>query len=67
MKVKVTQWVGLFVTPYYTVHGIFQAKILQWVAFPFSRGYSQPKDRTQVSHIAGRFFTRRATREFVLH
>ena len=37
----------------YTVHGILQAKILEWVAFPFSRGCSQPRDRTQVSHIAG--------------
>ena len=33
------------------------ARILEWVAFPFSRGSSQPRDRTQVSHIAGRFFT----------
>ena len=46
----------------YTVHGILQARILEWVAFPFSRGSSQPRDRTQVSHIAGRFFTSRATR-----
>ena len=37
----------------YTVHGILQARILEWVAFPFSRGSSQPRDRTQVSHIAG--------------
>ena len=41
----------------YTVHGILQARILEWVAFPFPRGSSQPRDRTQVSHIAGRFFT----------
>ena len=41
----------------YTVHGILQARILEWVDFPFSRGSSQAKDRTQVSHIAGRFFT----------
>ena len=41
----------------YTVHGIFQAIILEWVAFPFSRGSFQPRDRTQVSHIAGGFFT----------
>ena len=39
------------------VHGILQARILEWVAFHFSRGSSQPRDRTQVSHIAGRFFT----------
>ena len=45
----------------YTVHGILQAKILEWVAFPFSRGSSQPRDRTQVSCIAGGFFTSWAT------
>ena len=38
-------------------HGILQARRREWVAFPFSRGSSQPRDRTQVSHIAGRFFT----------
>ena len=43
---------------YYTVHGILQARILEWVAVSFSRGSSQPRDWTQVSHIAGRFFTR---------
>ena len=37
----------------YTVHGILQARILEWVAFSFSRGSSQPRDPTQVSHIAG--------------
>ena len=47
----------------YTVHGILQARILEWVATPFSRGSPQPRDRTQVSHIAGRFFTSWATRE----
>ena len=41
----------------YTVHGILQAKILEWIAFPFSRESSQPRHRTQVSHIAGGFFT----------
>ena len=46
----------------YTVHGILQARILERVAFPFSRGSSQPKDWTQVSHIAVRFFTCWATR-----
>ena len=39
------------------VHGILQARILEWVAIPFSRGSSQPKGQTQVSHIAGKFFT----------
>ena len=38
-----------------SVYGIFQARILEWVAIPFSRGSSQTRDRTQVSHIAGRF------------
>ena len=47
----------------YTVHGILQARILEWVAFPFSRGSSQLKDWTQVFHTAGRFFTSWATRE----
>ena len=47
----------------YSVHGILQARILEWVPFPFSRGSSQPRDRTQVSCIAGRFFTSWATRE----
>ena len=41
----------------YTVHEILQARILEWVAFPFSRGSSQTRDQTQVSHIAGEFFT----------
>ena len=41
----------------YTVHGILQARTLEWAALPFSRGSSQPRDRTQVSHIAGGFFT----------
>ena len=40
----------------YTVHGIFQARILEWVAFPFSRGSSQPRNQTRVSCIPGRFF-----------
>ena len=41
----------------YTVHRILQARILELVAFPFSRGSSQPRDQTQVFRIAGRFFT----------
>ena len=40
-----------------SIHGILQARILEWVAIPFSRGSSQPRDQTQVSLIAGRFFT----------
>ena len=50
----------------YTVHGILQARILEWVAFPFSSVTSQPRDQTQVSHIAGGFFTSWATREAML-
>ena len=46
-----------------TVHGILQARILERVDFSFSRGSSQPRDKTQVSHIAGRFFPSWATRE----
>ena len=46
-----------------SVHGILQGRILEWVAIPFSRGSSQPRDWTQVSRIAGRFFTDWATRE----
>ena len=41
----------------YTVHGIVQARIVEWVAILFSRGSSQPKDWTQLCHTAGRFFT----------
>ena len=37
--------------------GILQARILEWVAMPSSREFSQPRDQTQVSHIAGRFYT----------
>ena len=47
----------------FTVHGILQARILEWVAFPFSKEFSQPRDQTQVSCIAGGFFTSWATRE----
>ena len=45
------------------VHGIFQARILEWAAISFSRESSQPRDRTQVSCIADRCFTIWATRE----
>ena len=49
-----------------SVHGIFQARILEWVAISFFRGSSQPRDRTQVSCIVGRRFTLWATREVTL-
>ena len=45
-----------------SVHGIFQARILEWVAISFSRGTSRPRDQTWVSHIVGRHFTVWATR-----
>ena len=57
LKVKVIQLCPTLCDPMnYTVHGILQARILEWVAFPLSRGSSQPRDRTQVSGIAGGFF-----------
>ena len=46
-----------------SVHGILQARILEWVAISFSRGSSRPRDRTRVSHIVGRRFNLWATRE----
>ena len=45
------------------VHGILQARILDWVAMPFSRGSSWPRDQTWVSWTTGRFFTVWATRK----
>ena len=61
--------IWLFVNPWTTAHqarlsvGILQARILEWVSMPSSRGPSQPRDRTQVSHTVGWFFTDWATRE----
>ena len=64
VKVKVAQSCLTLCDPMnYTVNGILQARILEWVAFPFSRGSSQPRVRTQVSSIAGRFFTSWTIRE----
>ena len=58
VKVKVAQLCPTLCKPLdYTVHGILQARILEWAAFPFSRGSSQSRGWTQVSHIAGGFFT----------
>ena len=58
-QARILEWVAIsfskvscYVVRLY-VHGILQARILEWVAFPFSRGSSQPRDWTQVSHIAG--------------
>ena len=60
----------LFVTPWtlcsppgFSIYGILQARILEWIAISSSRGSSRPRDRTQVSHIAGRRFNLWATRE----
>ena len=58
-EVKITQLCPTLCDP----KDFSKARILEWVAFPFSRGSSQPRDRTQVSHIAGSFFTSWATRE----
>ena len=66
-------YVWLFVTPWTvcsppgsSIYGILQARILEWVAIPFSRGSSRPRDWTQVSRIAGRLLTIWATREAVV-
>ena len=58
MKVKVAQSCPTLWDPMdCMVHGIVQARILDWVAYPFSKGSSQSRDQTQVSCIAGGFFT----------
>ena len=65
----VTQWCPTLVTPWTISRqaplsmGTLQVRILEWVAMPSSRGSSQPRDQTKVSHIAGGFFTIWATRE----
>ena len=62
-KVKSLSHIRFFATPWTVahkaplVHGIFQARVLEWVAISFSRGSSKPRDQTWVSHIAGRCFT----------
>ena len=50
-----------------SVHGIFQTRVLEWAAISFSRGFSQPRDRTWVSRIVDRHFTVWATREVLYH
>ena len=58
VKVKVAQSCPTLCDPRdYRVHGILQARILEWVTVPFSRGPSQPRDGARVSRIAGGFFT----------
>ena len=62
--VKVAQSRPILCNPMdYTAHGILQARILKWVAFPFSRGSSQPRNRTRLFCIAGWFLTNWAIRE----
>ena len=64
VKVEVAQLCPTLCIPMdYTVHGILQARILEWVAVPFSRGSSQPRDQTQVFCIAGGFVISWVTRE----
>ena len=61
---KVTQLCPTLCNPmFYVDHGVLQARILEWVSFPFSKGSFQPRDWTQVSYMAGWFFTSWATRE----
>ena len=58
LKVKVAQSCLMIADPMdCTIHGILQARILEWVDFPYSRGSSQTRDQAQASHIEGRFFT----------
>ena len=52
-----------YISYIYTVHGILQARILEWVAFPFSRGSFWPSNWTRVSCTEGRFFTNWAIRQ----
>ena len=73
MYIYLTQWCPTLCDPtdcslpVCSVHGVSQARILEWVAIPFSRGSSWPRDQTQVSCTAGRYFTGWATREAPLH
>ena len=62
VKWKLFSHVQLFATPW-TVHGILQARILEWVTFAFSKGSSRPRNWTEVFRIAGGFFTNWAIRE----
>ena len=63
-EVRVTQLCPTLCDPMeYTIHGILQAIILEWIAFPFSRVSFQPRDQIQLSCIGGRFFSSWATRK----
>ena len=69
MLCLVSQSCPALATPWTAAHQaslsqrLLQARILEWLAILFSRGSSQPRDQTEVSHTAGRFFTNWATRE----
>ena len=63
VKVEVTQLLSYSLRLHGPVHGILRARILEWVAVPFSKGSSWPRDRIQISRTAGGFFTSWATRE----
>ena len=69
VKVKSLSQVRLFATPWtgslpgFSIHGILQARILEWIAISFSRGFSRPRDWTWVSCIAGRHFNLWTTRK----
>ena len=64
VKMKVMQLCPTLCSPMdYIIHGDLQARILECVAIPFSKGSSQPRDQIQVFHIVGGFFTSFAIRE----
>ena len=67
VKMLVTQLcLTLYDPSGYSIHGILQTRIPEWVAMPFYRGFSWPRDWTQISCIAGRFFSIWATRKHLL-
>ena len=61
-KWKALSRVRIFATPWTVVHGILQARLLEWVGFPFSSGSSRPRNWTRISCIAGGFFSNWALR-----
>ena len=63
VKWKSLSHVRLFATPWTLIHGILQARILEWVVFPFPRDLPNPGIKLGVSCIAGEFFTNWAIRE----
>ena len=67
VTVKVAQLCSILVAPRTIVHGILLSRILEWVAIPFSRGISWPRNQTRVSCIADGFFTSWAIRKALAH